>query len=219
MPSRARHQEGTWYCGRAPNRAGCSSRPRTSAAGFRRARATCFKYLAIAEAAIGPASAWDSRSLGKRYGRTAATSVFATCPATVASSSSMSRSPRQRVPRKRCRNPASDTCRPSGLPVAIIIPAEGVILERLLDTVHSISSEGLSRHAYGQFDAARMRTAWGRRRRRRFALTEDGDVLASAMQYDLAAVLDQQPVRVCGIAQIFPQPAPAAGGPARELVD
>ena len=86
--------------------------------------------------------------------------------------------------------------------MAIVIPADGAILERVLDAAHSISSEGLSRHAYGQFDAARMRTAWGRRRRRRFALTEDGDVLASAMQYDLAAVLDQQPVRVCGIAQI-----------------
>jgi hypothetical protein len=101
----------------------------------------------------------------------------------------------------------------------MIIPAEGAILERVLDTAHSISSEGLSRHAYGQCDAAQMRTAWGRRRRRRFALAEGGDVLAGATQYDLSAVLDQQPVRVCGIAQILPQPAPAAGGPARELVD
>jgi hypothetical protein len=103
--------------------------------------------------------------------------------------------------------------------VAIIIPAQGAILERVLDTAHSISSEGLSRHAYGQYDAAQMRTAWGRRRQRRFALAEGGDVLASAMQYDLSAVLDQQPVRVCGIAQIFPEPGPAAGGPARELLD
>jgi hypothetical protein len=39
------------------------------------------------------------------------------------------------------------------------------------------------------------------------------------MQYDLAAVLDRQPVRVCGIAQIVPPPALAAGGPARELAD
>jgi hypothetical protein len=101
----------------------------------------------------------------------------------------------------------------------MIIPAEGAILERVLDTAHSISSEGLSRHAYGQSDAAQMRTVWGRGRQRRFALAEGGDVLASAMQYDLAAVLDQQPVRVCGIAQIFPQPGPAADGPGRELVD
>jgi hypothetical protein len=103
--------------------------------------------------------------------------------------------------------------------VAIIIPAEGAILERVLDTAHSISSEGLSRHAYGQCDAAQMRTAWGRGHRRRFALAEGGDVLASAMQYDLSAVLDRQPVRVCGIGQIFPRPAPTAGGPAREFVD
>jgi hypothetical protein len=40
-------------------------------------------------------------------------------------------------------------------------------------------------------------------------------VLASAVHYDLSAVLDQQPVRVCGIAEIFPQSPPAAGGPAR----
>jgi len=103
--------------------------------------------------------------------------------------------------------------------VAIIIPAEGAILERVLDTAHSISAEGLSRHAYGQCDAAQMRTAWGRCHQRRFALAEGGDVLASAMQYDLSAVLDQQPVRVCGIAQICPQPALAAGGAVQELVD
>jgi hypothetical protein len=105
------------------------------------------------------------------------------------------------------------------LSVATVIPAEGAILERVLDTAHSISSGGLSRHAYGQCDTALMRTGWGRRHLRRFALAEGGDVLASAMQYDLSAVLDQQPVRVCGIAQIFPQPALAAGGPARELVE
>jgi hypothetical protein len=103
--------------------------------------------------------------------------------------------------------------------VAIIIPAEGAILERVLDTAHSISSEGLSRHAYGQYDAAQMKTAWGRCHQRRFALAEGGDVLASAVQYDLSAVLDQQPVRVCGIGQIFPQPALAAGGAAQELVE
>ncbi|HEY9463824.1 MAG TPA: hypothetical protein VIR54_12080, partial [Vicinamibacterales bacterium] len=60
-----------------------------------------------------------------------------------------------------------------------------------------------------------MRTTWGRRHQRRLALADGGDVLASALQYDLAAVLDQQPVRVCGIAQLVPKPALAAGGPAR----
>jgi hypothetical protein len=103
--------------------------------------------------------------------------------------------------------------------VAIVIPADEAILERVLDAAHSISPEGLSRHAYGQCDAAQMRTTWGRRHQRRLALADGGDVLASALQYDLAAVLDQQPVRVCGIAQLVPKPALAAGGPARDLVD
>ena len=103
--------------------------------------------------------------------------------------------------------------------VPIVIPAEGAILERVLETSHSLLSEGLSRHAYGRFDAAQMRTTWGRRHQRRFALVDGGDVLASAMQYDLAAVLDQQPMRVCGIADIFPPPTQPAGGSARELVD
>jgi hypothetical protein len=103
--------------------------------------------------------------------------------------------------------------------VPIVVPAEGAILERVLEASHSIVSEGLSRHAYGRFDAAQMRTAWGRRHQRRVALVDGGNVLASAMQYDLAAVLDQQPVRVCGIAEIFPSPTLPTGGAARELVD
>lgn len=103
--------------------------------------------------------------------------------------------------------------------MAIVIPAEGAILERVLDAAHSSLSEGLSRHAFAQFYAAQMRTAWGRFHQRRFALIEGEDVLASAMQYNLAAVLERQPVRVCGIAQIVPQAALAAAGPAWELVD
>src|SRR5688572_1686659 len=75
------------------------------------------------------------------------------------------------------------------VPVTVVL-AEGAILDRVLDTAHSIESEGLSRHAYAQFDAAQTRTAWGRRHRRRFALMEGNDVLASATQCDLAAVLD-----------------------------
>jgi hypothetical protein len=103
--------------------------------------------------------------------------------------------------------------------VAFVIPAEGSILERVLDAAHSISSNGLSPHAFALFDAAQMKTACGRRHRRRFALIEGEDVLASAVRYDLAAVLDQQPVRVCGIGEIIPEAALQIGQPAGELVD
>jgi hypothetical protein len=102
--------------------------------------------------------------------------------------------------------------------VAIIIPAEGAILERALETAHSISPEGLSRQAYAKFDAAQLKTAWGRRHQRRLALVESGDVLASATQYDLAAVLDQRPVRVCGLGSIFSESPDREGGHAQSLV-
>jgi hypothetical protein len=103
--------------------------------------------------------------------------------------------------------------------VATVVPAEGVILERVLDATHRVWHDGLTREAYGKFDAAQVKTAWGRHHQRRFALVDGADVLASATQYDLAAVLDQRPVRVCGIGSIFSEPAHHGGGHARELVD
>ena len=103
--------------------------------------------------------------------------------------------------------------------MAIVISAEGAILERVRETAHSISSEGLSRHASGQFDAAQMRTAWGRRHQRRVALVESGVVLASAIQYDFAAMLDQEPVRVCGIGSIVGEPAYSDGAHVQSLVE
>jgi hypothetical protein len=103
--------------------------------------------------------------------------------------------------------------------VATVVPAEGIILKRVLDAAHAISPEGLSRDAYARFDAAQMKTAWGRHHRRRFALVDGVDVLASATQYDLAGVLDERPVRVCGIGETFTPLACDTGGHARELVD
>ncbi|HKT79833.1 MAG TPA: hypothetical protein VJP86_06405 [Vicinamibacterales bacterium] len=103
--------------------------------------------------------------------------------------------------------------------MTLVISAEGPVLERVLEIAHALSPLGLSRRAFAQFDAAMMRTAWGRRHQRRFALVKGSDVLASAVQYDLAAVLDEQPVRVCGLGEIFPQTGMATDAPARELVD
>mgnify|MGYP006951128912 CR=1 FL=1 len=99
---------------------------------------------------------------------------------------------------------------------ATVVQAEGAVLERVLDATYPLSNGGLSRHAYGRLDAAQTRTVWGRDRRRRFALVDGGDVLASATQYDLAAILDQRPVRVCGIGSIFSDRAPRRTGHAEE---
>jgi predicted N-acetyltransferase YhbS len=103
--------------------------------------------------------------------------------------------------------------------VATVVPAEGVILKRVLEASPAIALEGLSREAYAKFDAAQMKTAWGRHHQRRFALVDGDDVLASAMQYDLAVVFEQRPVRVFGIGAILTPPAHRAGGHAMELVE
>jgi hypothetical protein len=103
--------------------------------------------------------------------------------------------------------------------VATVVPAEGIILERVRQAIPLISFEGLSRQAYAKCDTAQMKTAWGRRHQRRFALIDGSDVLAGATRYDISAVLDQRPVRVCGLGEIFTHPAHAATSPARELVD
>jgi hypothetical protein len=100
-----------------------------------------------------------------------------------------------------------------------VVPAEGVILERVLDATYPLWNGGLSRQGYGTLDAAQMKTAWGRGHRRRFALVDGANVLASAAQYDLAAILDQRPVRVCGIGSIFSEPAHRGSHHAEELVD
>jgi len=84
-----------------------------------------------------------------------------------------------------------------------VVAAEGPILDRVLDEEHANAAAGLSRAAYGRFDAAQMKTGWGRGHLRRFALTDGATVLASAKQYALAGVLDRQPVRVCGIGSVF----------------
>jgi GNAT superfamily N-acetyltransferase len=103
--------------------------------------------------------------------------------------------------------------------VATVVPAEGVILERVLDATYPVSNGGLSRQAYRTLDAALMKAAWGRAHRRRFALMEGGDILASATQYDLAAILDQRAVHACGIGSVFSEPAHRSGGHAEALVD
>ncbi len=99
-----------------------------------------------------------------------------------------------------------------------VIPAEGAILERVLETAHAIFPDGLSRQASATFHAAQIKTAWGRRHQQRLALIQDGAVLASATQYDLAAILDEQPVRVCGLGSIFSEAVDRDGRHAQSLV-
>jgi predicted N-acetyltransferase YhbS len=100
--------------------------------------------------------------------------------------------------------------------------AEGLLLEQILDSTHTIWHEGLSRPAYRRYYTAQRATAFGRDHLRRFALVGAGgeaDVLASAKQYTFAATLDGAVVRVVGIGAVFTEPAHRGRGHARELID
>jgi GNAT superfamily N-acetyltransferase len=92
------------------------------------------------------------------------------------------------------------------------------MLDRVLTAMHG-SNVGLDRAAFGRFHSARMRTAWGRRSQRAFALVDGADLRSGALRYDFAAVLDGRAIRVCGIGSVFTEPASRGLGHARRLVD
>ena len=66
--------------------------------------------------------------------------------------------------------------------VMTVIPAEGTMLDDVLDAMCRTVHGGLNRQAYGKFYAARKKTPWGSRGQRLFTLVEGEDVLASAAE-------------------------------------
>jgi len=100
-----------------------------------------------------------------------------------------------------------------------VIAAHGAVLDRVLDATCRTFGAGLNRQAYGKFHAARMKTPWGSRHQRVFALVEEQSILASAEQYDLTGVLDGRTVRVSGIGSVFTEPSRQGLGHARQLVE
>jgi predicted N-acetyltransferase YhbS len=103
--------------------------------------------------------------------------------------------------------------------MAVLAPADGPVLEQILDATYGIWHEGLSRRAYAQFYAAQRATPWGRAHLERLALVEGRDVIVSAKMYRFDATLDGRAVRVAGLGAIFTQPAHRGRGAARELVE
>ena len=104
------------------------------------------------------------------------------------------------------------------VPCDAVIGRSGPTLERVLDGTNRFAHAcGLNRHGERRLYAAQMKTEWGKRCQRLFALTEGEALLASAAQYDLTGVLDGAHVRICGIGSV------ATYGPrqdhGRQLVD
>jgi GNAT superfamily N-acetyltransferase len=114
--------------------------------------------------------------------------------------------------------PPSPHLRDDNGPVITVVPAEGPVLDGILDSTHTIWHEGLSRQAYGRYHAAQMRTAWGRDHQQWFALIDGSELLASAKTYRIAGVLEQRHVRICGIGAVFTEPMHRGHGHTRALV-
>lgn len=88
-----------------------------------------------------------------------------------------------------------------------LVLADQDLRDRIQDATHPIWHEGLARPAYGQWNEAQMRTAWGRDRLHRLALLDDGDRwVASLKRYRFAARLDQERIEVVGVGAVFTPP-------------
>jgi len=100
-----------------------------------------------------------------------------------------------------------------------LVPAEGPLLEEILDATYPVWNDGLSRAAYGQWNAAQLRTRWGRNHLVRVALVDDnGRLLASAKRYRFDARLDGRAGFVSGLAAVFTPPDRRAQGHATALL-
>jgi predicted N-acetyltransferase YhbS len=98
-------------------------------------------------------------------------------------------------------------------------PATGALLDRILDSSHSLWGEGLSRRAYAQYNAAQQATRWGRTHLERVALVSGGDVLSSAKRYSIDLAIDGGELRTLGIGAVFTPPGKRGRGYARALID
>lgn len=101
-----------------------------------------------------------------------------------------------------------------------LVPADGALLQQILDESHAIWSDGLTPHAYAQYNAAQLRTPWGARHLHRVALTNDsGALLSSAKRYHLRVRLDGRTIDAVGIGAVF-TPEPQRGrGYGRAIID
>ena len=91
------------------------------------------------------------------------------------------------------------------------------------DDSRSITSpvphDSLGRIADEKFYSAQIKTAWGGLHQRRHTLMERGDLVASAIQYDLMGVLDGRTLRICGVGSVFVENGDAGRGYARTLFE
>ena len=101
-----------------------------------------------------------------------------------------------------------------------IVPAEGALLEEILDHTFQTWNEGLARPAYGQWNRAQIKTPWARSRLHRYAsIDEEGRLLATAKQYRFDVRVGDRQGWMCGIGAVFTPPEHRGRGHASELIE
>jgi GNAT superfamily N-acetyltransferase len=93
------------------------------------------------------------------------------------------------------------------------------LLDQILDESWPQWGDGLTRQAYGQYNAAQLRTPWGRTHLARVALVEDGRLLASAKRYRFTTRLDGREAPTVGIGAVFTPQAARGRGYATRLIE
>ena len=101
-----------------------------------------------------------------------------------------------------------------------VIVAEGPLLDQITSLTYDIWHEGLSERAYSQWNAAQMRTPWGRTHLQRLALVDvSGRLLATAKRYRYRMRLDGRVGWMSGIGAVFTPPLQRGKGYASQLIE
>jgi len=101
-----------------------------------------------------------------------------------------------------------------------VIVAEGQLLDQIARLTYDIWNEGLNERAYSQWNAAQMRTPWGRTHLQRMALVDvSGRLLATAKRYRYRVRLDGRVGWMSGIGAVFTPPLQRGKGYASQLIE
>ena len=96
--------------------------------------------------------------------------------------------------------------------------ASDAALDQILRDTYPVWGGGLTFEAYGKFQAAERRTAWGQAHIERMALFDGPRLLTSAKRYDLSARIDGRIRRVLGLGALFTQKELRGRGAASTMV-
>ena len=101
-----------------------------------------------------------------------------------------------------------------------VVVAEGPLLDQIISLTYDIWNEGLTERGYSQWNAAQLRTPWGRAHLQRLALVDDaGRLLATAKRYRYRMRLDGQVGWMSGIGAVFTPPLQRGKGYASQLIE